>query len=220
MRFPTLDEPSWLEDDSDEEMEAPADSPFRGMWIGITAAAVTFVLVFAIPQWLGWYDIATPPKAKREVTAESVIATVTAQPSGAAVVETAPPAGPAAAAPPATAPRVTPPKAAAPRESKPAAPRESNAAAPRESKPAAPAATAAARSDDATFWVQVAAFKNAGQAGRLAAKVKRDGYPAEVRRLREAPVPWVVWVGTYPSRERAESARAALARKGLRGFIR
>ncbi|MGH7316069.1 MAG: SPOR domain-containing protein, partial [Candidatus Rokuibacteriota bacterium] len=50
--------------------------------------------------------------------------------------------------------------------------------------------------------------------------VKRDGYPAEVRRLRAAPVPWVVWVGTYPSREKAEAARDALAGKGFRGFIR
>ena len=55
MKFPALEEPTWLDDDADE-MEEPSDSPFRGMWIGIAAAAVTFVLVFAIPQWLGWYD--------------------------------------------------------------------------------------------------------------------------------------------------------------------
>ncbi|MGH7367949.1 MAG: SPOR domain-containing protein [Candidatus Rokuibacteriota bacterium] len=76
------------------------------------------------------------------------------------------------------------------------------------------------KSGDSTFWVQVAAFKHARQAGRFAARVKRDGYPAEVRRLRAAPVPWVVWVGTYPSRAQAESARDALARKGHRGFVR
>jgi hypothetical protein len=29
-----------------------------------------------------------------------------------------------------------------------------------------------------------------------------------------------VWVGTYPTREQAEATRDALARKGLRGFIR
>ncbi|MGH7399018.1 MAG: hypothetical protein ACRELW_15900, partial [Candidatus Rokuibacteriota bacterium] len=105
MRFPSLDEPAWLEDDDldGEEMDAASDSPLRGIWIGILAAAVTFVLVFAVPQWLGWYDIAEPPKAKREATPESVISTVTAQPSGTAVVETAQPAAPAAAAPPATA---------------------------------------------------------------------------------------------------------------------
>ena len=57
MKFPALEEPAWLEDEADDEMEEPSDSPFRGMWIGIAAAAVTFVLVFAIPQWLGWYDI-------------------------------------------------------------------------------------------------------------------------------------------------------------------
>jgi hypothetical protein len=66
MKFPTLEEPAWLEDETDDEMEEPSDSPFRGMWIGIAAAAVTFVLVFAIPQWLGWYDIGPPSQAKRE----------------------------------------------------------------------------------------------------------------------------------------------------------
>ncbi|MGH7365300.1 MAG: hypothetical protein ACREKQ_02705, partial [Candidatus Rokuibacteriota bacterium] len=90
MRFPSLDEPAWLEDEFDEEeMEAASHSPLRGMWIGILAAAVTFVLVFAVPQWLGWYDIPAPPQARRDVTPESVISTVTAQRSGAAVVETA-----------------------------------------------------------------------------------------------------------------------------------
>src|SRR4029450_1450430 len=51
--FPTLEEPSWLDDDLDEDVEAPRDSAFRGIWIGVAAAAATFVLVFAIPHWLG-----------------------------------------------------------------------------------------------------------------------------------------------------------------------
>src|SRR5258705_12085791 len=101
MKFPALEEPAWLEDETDEEMEEPSDSPFRGMWIGIAAAAVTFVLVFAIPQWLGWYDIGPPPPSQRQPAPESVIATVTAKPSGAAGVRTGPPP---AAAPPAPAP--------------------------------------------------------------------------------------------------------------------
>lgn len=216
MKFPTLEEPAWLEEDPDEAMEdEPSDSPFRGIWIGIAAAAVTFVLVFAIPQWLGWYDIGGPPQAKRDATPESVISTVTAQPSGAAVVETGPPASPAVAAPPATAPPVNLPKATAPKET---TPRE---AAVRETKPT-PSAKAEAppeRVSRRTFSVQIAAFKNAKQASQLAAKVKRDGYPADVRRVESAAVPWVVRVGSYTSREQAESARDALARKGFRGFI-
>jgi cell division septation protein DedD len=208
MRFPALEEPAWLEDDRDEEMEEPSDSPFRGMWIGIAAAAVTFVLVFAIPQWLGWYDIGPPPQAKRDAAPDSIISTVTAKPSGAAVVETGPPAVPAVAAPPATAPPVGLPKAPITKET-----------VTKETKPAPPAVTAPPSPSRRTFSVQIAAFKNAKQAGRLAERVKRDGYPADVRRIQSSAVPWVVRVGGYASHEQAESARDALARKGFRGFI-
>ena len=208
MRFPALEEPAWLEDDPDEEMEEPSDSPFRGMWIGIAAAAVTFVLVFAIPQWLGWYDIGPPPQTKRDATPDSIISTVTAKPSGAAVVETGPPAVPAVAAPPATAPPVNLPKAPITKET-----------AAKETKPTPPAVAAPPSPSRRTFSVQIAAFKNAKQAGRLAERVKRDGYPADVRRIQSSAVPWVVRVGGYASREQAESARDALARKGFRGFI-
>lgn len=208
MRFPALEEPAWLEDDRDEEMEEPSDSPFRGMWIGIAAAAVTFVLVFAIPQWLGWYDIGPPPQTKRDAAPDSIISTVTAKPSGAAVVETGPPAVPAVAAPPATAPPVNLPRAPITKET-----------VTKETKPAPPAVTAPPSPSRRTFSVQIAAFKNAKQAGQLAERVKRDGYPADVRRIESSAVPWVVRVGGYASREQAESARDALARKGFRGFI-
>ena len=224
MRFPALEEPAWLEDEAADEMEEPSDSPFRGMWIGIAAAAVTFVLVFAIPQWLGWYDIGPPSQAKREPAPESVIATVTAKPSGSAVVETGSPAVPAVAAPPATAPPVSLPKAPITKETntketKPTPPPATSGVA-KETKPAPPAVTAPpAASSRRTFTVQIAAFKNAKQAGLLADRVKRDGYPADVRRVESSAVPYVVRVGGYTSREQAESAREALARKGFKGFI-
>jgi cell division septation protein DedD len=219
MKFPALEEPAWLEDEADDEMEEPSDSPFRGMWIGIAAAAVTFVLVFAIPQWLGWYDIGPPSQAKREPAPESVIATVTAKPSGSAVVETGSPAVPAVAAPPATAPPVSLPKAPVTKETKPTPPPATSGVA-KETKPAPPAVTAPpAAPSRRTFTVQIAAFKNAKQAGLLADRVKRDGYPADVRRVESSAVPDVVRVGGYPSREQAESAREALARKGFKGFI-
>jgi cell division septation protein DedD len=219
MKFPALEEPAWLEDEADDEMEEPSDSPFRGMWIGIAAAAVTFVLVFAIPQWLGWYDIGPPSQAKREPAPDSVIATVTAKPSGSAVVETGSPAVPAVAAPPATAPPVSLPKAPVAKETKPT-PAPLTPAVTRETKPAPPAVPAPpAAPSRRTFTVQIAAFKNAKQAGLLADRVKRDGYPADVRRIESSAVPYVVRVGGYTSREQAESAREALARKGFRGFI-
>src|SRR5258706_1303524 len=201
MKFPALEEPAWLEDETDEEMEEPSDSPFRGMWIGIAAAAVTFVLVFAIPQWLGWYDIGPPPQSKREPAPGSVIATVTAKPSGAAVVQTGPPA---AAAPPATAPPVGLPKAPIAKETKPAAhapvaavAKETKPAAlviaptvSRETKPAPPAVTAPpAASSRRTFAVQIAAFKNAKQAGMLDERQKRHGYHADVRRYESSAAP-------------------------------
>ena len=219
MKFPALEEPAWLEDEADDEMEEPSDSPFRGMWIGIAAAAVTFVLVFAIPQWLGWYDIGPPSQAKREPAPESVIATVTAKPSGSAVVETGSPAVPAVAAPPATAPPVSLPKAPVTKETKPTPPPATSGVA-KETKPAPSAVTAPpAAPSRRTFTVQIAAFKNAKQAGLLADRVKRDGYPADVRRIESSAVPYVVRVGGYASREQAESAREALARKGFKGFI-
>ncbi len=215
MKFPALEEPAWLDDEADDEMEEPPDSPFRGMWIGIAAAAVTFVLVFAVPQWLGWYDIGPPSQAKREPAPESVIATVTAKPSGSAVVETGSPAVPAVAAPPATAPPAGLPKAPVTKETKPTPP-----AIAKETKPAPPAVTPApAAPSRRTFTVQIAAFKNAKQAGLLAERMKRDGYPADVRRIEASAVPYAVRVGGYASREQAETAREALARKGFKGFI-
>src|SRR5215467_5658395 len=188
LKFPDLDEPAWLEDDS-EEMEEPSSSPLRGIWVGIAAAAVTFVLVFAIPQWLGWYDVGPGrQRAKREGTPEGVIASITEKPSGSAV-ETPPPA---AAPPPApTAPVARPPvplPKAGPTTTAATAtattPPATNAAAVTP-KPVKPAVSASKR----TFTVQIAAFKDAKQAGRLAARVKSDGYPADVRRIESTTVP-------------------------------
>lgn len=228
MKFPALEEPPWLDNEPDDEMEEPSDSPFRGMWIGIAAAAVTFVLVFAIPQWLGWYDIGPPPQAKREASPEAIISTVTAKPSGAAVVETGPPAVAAVATPPATAPPVGLPKAPVTRETitketKPTPP-PATPAVVKETKPKPPAAArtvapTVAKEARRTFTVQIAAFKNPKQAGQLAERVKKDGYPADVRRIESSAVPYVVRIGGYASREQAESAREALARKGFKGFI-
>jgi len=69
------------------------------------------------------------------------------------------------------------------------------------------------------FWIQIAAFKDANQAVRLATRMRREGYPADVRRRDSTANLWVVWVGKYPTRERAEAVRAALEKKGFRGFL-
>lgn len=205
--FPTLEEPGWLEDDL-EEMEAPRDNALRGIWIGIAAAAATFVLVFAVPYWLGWYNIGpAPQQVKRDGTAESVIATVTAKPSVEAPAATTPaPAATSAPVSPAVTPPVTLPPAAA-------------ASQKGTSPPTARVAPAPVTPSKRTFSVQIAAFKDAKQAGRLAERVKKSGYPADVRRMDSPTAPWAVRVGTYSTRDQAESARAALARQGFRGFI-
>jgi cell division septation protein DedD len=224
--FPVLEEPTWLDAEDDEDLEEPRDSAFRGIWIGILAAAVTFAMVFAIPHWLGWYDIGpSVPSAKRELNPDSVIASVTAKSSAeapaaepAAAPAEAPPAPAKPAAPPVAAhpPAAVEPKAPAPpkearpapREVKPApaAPREVKAAATRERKPA----------KGKTFSVQIAAFKNAREAGKAAERAKRAGYSADVLRV-DTSVPWVVRIGGYSTREQAESVRDALAKKGFRG---
>jgi cell division septation protein DedD len=237
--FAVLEEPTWLDAEDDEELEEPRDSAFRGIWIGIAAAAVTFVLVFAVPHWLGWYDIGpSAPKAKRELNPDSVIASVTGKSAESPAAE---PTAPAAPTPPATAPAVTPPAptaaatppAAAPpaptrppaavEHRAPAPPREARPA-PREVKPApAPREVKAAASHERkpakgkTFAVQIAAFKNARQAGKAAENAKRAGYSADVLRVDSSSVPWVVRIGGYSTREQAESARDALAKKGFRG---
>jgi cell division septation protein DedD len=235
--FPRLEEPSWLDDEDMEEMEEPRDSAFRGIWIGVLAAAITFALVFAIPHWLGWYDLGpATPRAKREVTTpDSVISTVTAKPSTAPAEPTAGQTVAAAPAPPPAAPTaattlppaVTPSAPAEPRlppaarEAKPAPREPKTTVAARETKPATPArepkAASAASASRRTFAVQIAAFKNARQAGRVAENAKKAGYSADVLRVDSSPAPWVVRVSGYSTREQAESAREALARKGFRG---
>src|SRR5258708_19649974 len=48
-RFPVLEEPSWLDDEEFEDVEAPRDSAFPGIWIGVAAAAIPFPPLFPIP---------------------------------------------------------------------------------------------------------------------------------------------------------------------------
>ena len=234
--FAVLEEPTWLDAEDDEELEEPRDSAFRGIWIGVAAAAVTFVLVFAVPHWLGWYDIGpSSPKAKRELNPDSVIASVTAKSSGEApAAEPAAPAAPAPTAAPtpaAPAAAATPPAAAPPAPAPPPAAVERKAPPPREVRPVPREVKPARASREAkaaagregrlakgkTFSVQIAAFKNARQAGKAAEAAKRAGYSADVLRVDASAVPWVVRVGGYSTREQAESARDALAKKGFRG---
>src|ERR1700737_4095368 len=81
--FPRLEEPSWLDDEDMEEMEEPRDSAFRGIWIGMLAAPLTFGLGLPLPPRPGWSDLGpAPPRAKGEGrTPDSGISPVPAKPS-------------------------------------------------------------------------------------------------------------------------------------------
>lgn len=69
------------------------------------------------------------------------------------------------------------------------------------------------------FWVQVAAYKDSKYAVRLALQLSAEHYPVVIRLRESAAVPYVVWVGKYDSRERADEIRAALRTKGFDGFV-
>ncbi|MFQ5896677.1 MAG: SPOR domain-containing protein [Candidatus Methylomirabilia bacterium] len=69
------------------------------------------------------------------------------------------------------------------------------------------------------FWVQLGAFKSSRNATQLAAQIRAEHYPVEVRWGKSPGAPYVVWVGKYSKWERAKQVRAALQRKGFRGFI-
>ena len=45
----------------------------------------------------------------------------------------------------------------------------------------------------------------AGTTRQLAERVKKSGYPADIRRMDSPTAPWAVRVGTYSTRDQAES---------------
>jgi DedD protein len=190
------DEATWFE----EEEEQLEDSPFRGIWVGIVSAVVTFTLVLMVPYWLGWWNSQRPALHKGSAPFPSVASSLAPNtPSSAPTLKTP------------LAELVSSPKAAV---STPGG-RVVVSAEPTASAISKPVPT----SSGGGFWVQIAAFKDANQAVRLATRMRREGYPADVRRRDSTANPWVVWIGKYPTKERAEAVRAALEKKGFRGFL-
>jgi cell division septation protein DedD len=109
--------------------------------------------------------------------------------------------------PPASAPKAAPKTA-----EKAKAPDRTAAVAPNKSttKPAA---------SNGSYWVQVGAFKESGNAEGLARKLRSEGYSVQVTRVtRDEPL-HVVRVGGYPDRSRASAAREELQGKGQTGFV-
>jgi cell division septation protein DedD len=193
------DEATWLELEEDEgQLE---DFPFRGIWVGIVSAVVTFTLVLMVPYWLGWWNSQSTHSIRQgSAPFPSIVSSPVPNTPSSAATLTPPPTELASG-----------PKAAvsAPGD------RVAVSAGPTASTISKPVPT----SSGGGFWVQIAAFKDANQAVRLATRMRRQGYPADVRPSDSTANPWVVRVGKYPTRERAEAVRAALKKKGFRGFL-
>src|SRR5581483_4245619 len=87
--------------------------------------------------------------------------------------------------------------------------------------PAAEASsTAKAKPPEGAYVVQLAAFSDDKGANALAAKLKRNGYPAYTEAVRTSRgTLYRVRVGGYPSREAAGEARTKLKGDGYAGIV-
>ena len=70
-----------------------------------------------------------------------------------------------------------------------------------------------------SYWVQVGAFKESGNAEGLARKLRSEGYTVQVTQVTRNEPLHVVRVGGYPDRSRASAAREELQGKGQTGFV-
>jgi cell division septation protein DedD len=191
------EEATWLQEDEQRREH----SSFRGIWVGIVSAVVTFALVFMVPHWFGWWN------------GESIRSTTQGNAPVPAIASSLDRNTPSSALIPKTRPtaRLSGPEVAVSASGG----RGVASAEPPTSASSTPVPVSSAGS----YWVQIAVFKDATQAVRLATRMRREGYPAEVRRRDSTANPWTVRLGKYPTRERAEAVRAALEKKGFRGFL-
>ena len=220
---------SYREDEEEELEESPPRRVWRDWWFGILVAGfgTLMLTLFAAPFLLdSWRPASSRSVAKVEVGPQSGPRTVVpepaasvSKPSGQESRATQPSGTPtmsegakpnaggvpvsAAPAPSVTAeiPRtaVTPPISA-----------ESTAREPKDPTP-----------NGATeeFWIQVGAFKNSKYAAKLGAKLTAEHYPVMIRPSKSEAARYVVGVGRYADRQRADQVRAELEGKGFQGFI-
>ncbi len=210
--------------EGDEELENSDRGLLEKPWfltllVGLALLLVAFIV---LPYLVDWRSPPPPGSAGLAMSPS-----VPLQPSRAAT----PPAPPTAEAmtspnPPALPlPPTRPESASAPPARNiiaqaPDAARESPAAPEPRSQESRISRTAALRPSKGEFWVQVGAFKDSKAAARMAARLTAEHYPVVMRRGAPPARRHVVWVGTYPTRKRAEEVRAALEQRGIRGFIR
>ncbi len=230
----------FLEDEDQEEYGQRsifATGWFRAVLVLLVLAVVA---VIAVPLIGGWFEPTPPPKvtAKPSEPSSPLVpapSTPATPPASQMPSASAPPATPPPAAAPTPAPTVPPPSLPVPAVSSPTAARPempaasaSKAATKPLEKAKAPERTAAVAPSKSTakpaaasgsYWVQVGAFKESGNAEGLARKLRSEGYSVQVTRVtRDQPL-HVVRVGGYPDRSRASAAREELQGKGQTGFV-
>lgn len=224
----------FLEDEEQEEYGQRsifATGWFRAVLVLLVLAVVA---VIAVPLIGGWFEPTPPPKVTTKPSESSsppVPVPSTPPPSSAPATQMPTAATP----PPAPAPTVPPPSLPAPAASNPTPagpempPASASKATKATEKAKAPERTAAvtpsksaakpAAASSGSYWVQVGAFKENGNAEGLARKLRSEGYSVQVTRVtRDQPL-HVVRVGGYPDRSRASAAREELQGKGQTGFV-
>jgi len=233
------DQDDFLEDEEQEEYGQRsifATGWFRAVLVLLVLAVVA---VIAVPLIGGWFEPTAPPKVTTKPSEPAPapapstpppVASAPATPPASQMPTAATPATPPPAAAPTPAPTVTPPSMPPPAVSTPppapARPEMPPAKAPEKAKapertaavtPSKSAAKSAAASG--SYWVQVGAFKESGNAEGLARKLRSEGYSVQVTRVTRAEPLHVVRVGGYPDRSRASAAREELQGKGQTGFV-
>ena len=215
-----LPEDVFPEDEESEEIEArKLLPPSRGLWIAAATFVPTFLAVFfGVPYLLGGatyiHTAGTHPPGPVVVSAP-----LTPQPDA----TVAPPLPEAArggttdgrigfpAQPPASDLSATPERAPVPppaESNREAKAEDPEAAEPSVAGPSLPPAEArvpaplrrgpTTRVTGPGDWKPAAAFADREAAGRLAASMKRQGYPVEIRLDLSSTRPWVVWIAAQP----------------------
>jgi septal ring-binding cell division protein DamX len=231
----------FLEDEEQEEFGQRsifATGWFRAVLVLLVLAVIA---VIAVPLIGGWFEPTPPPKvATRPSEPAPAIAPSTPTPTTPAPSQMPSTAAPPIAPPPAVAPTPAPPPAlttpapapmppppavATPAPARPELPATTapkageKATAPERTAAVTPGKSAAKPAAGGSYWVQVGAFKESGNAESLAKKLRAEGFTVQVTRVtRDEPL-HVVRVGGYPDRSRATAAREELQGKGHPGFV-
>jgi DedD protein len=228
----------FLEDEEQEEYGQRsifATGWFRAVLVLLVLAVVG---VIAVPLIGGWFEPTPPPKVTSKPSEpSSTLVPVPSTPPPASQMPSAgaPPVTPPPAAAPTPAPTVPPPSMPPPAVSTPtpapsrpempsasapkAAKAPEKAKAPERTAAVAPSKSTTKAASNGSYWVQVGAFKESGNAEGLARKLRSEGYSVQVTQVTRNEPLHVVRVGGYPDRSRASAAREELQGKGQTGFV-